>query len=250
MKGVSVVTGIARHSFGASFVRASLEDRSNARLIGIDRIPNPDFTAQANLYNIICDLNPLTFPDGYDAFTKVLADRLSTASQALGDAYIACLIQGAGTYEFGSFLSHDVRRRQRVLGLNLLGTTEVLHAVMTLNEQLNHDNSREFTHVLVGSFQGLHTRPERSLYAASKAYGLDLCSGLSAGTEVSKCIYLAIGPMDTAMLHWNHWTAKANGSNQFFQSVFAGDPSAYKSVFIDCSEDALIAAAEPFFCPT
>jgi hypothetical protein len=247
MAGVSIVTGVARHSFGASFVRAHLEGARNSRLIGLDRISNPDFSKHPNFHEVICDLNPLTFPGGYNAFVRTLADRLSSASSFFGGDPIRCLVQFAGTYEFGPFTGHDINRRQRILGLNLLGITEVLHAVMTLNALLRKNNGKEFIHVLAGSFQGLKMRAERSLYAASKAYGLDLCAALAKGGELSKCLYLAIGPMDTAMLHWNHWTAKLGGSNRFFQSIFAGDPSVYRSVFIECNDDALATAAEPAF---
>lgn len=242
MWGLSVVTGIARHSFGASFVRARLE-KSCERLIGIDRIANPDLPSQTRLQNINLDLNPLTFVGGYNAFAETLPRELSDALRNVGATHTDRLIQFAGTYEFGDFLAHDLGRRHRVLGLNVLGATELLHAVMALNDKSKYDNSRGFTHVWVGSFQGLNVRSQRSLYVASKAYGLDLCASLAKGNEISTCLYLAFGPMDTAMLHWNHWTRKANGSNAFFGTVFAGDALLYKSVFKDCDEKALVIAA-------
>lgn len=247
MEPVLVLTGIARYSFGASFIRALLRENTKTPIIGIDRIPNPDFAHEARLTTIVCDLNPLTFEDGYPKFAATLADKLSAAVRTLGDTPIKCLIQFAGTYEFGPFVGHELIRRQRVLGLNLLGITEVLYSVMALNAERDHDNTKVLTHVLIGSLQALDTRAERSIYAASKAYGLDLCAGLSRGHELANCIYLALGPMDTAMLHWNHWTAKVGGSNRFFQYIFAGDPDRYKSIFMDCNESALVAAAESAF---
>jgi NADP-dependent 3-hydroxy acid dehydrogenase YdfG len=247
MRKITVITGIAPHSFGASFVRLSLQEKPEAPIIGIDRIRNQELEKQSRLSTILCDLNPLTFDGGYKTYTEMLASGLSTAVRSFGNAPIGLLVQSAGTYEFGPFTSHELNRRKRVLGLNLLGITEVLYVVMTLNHQRNEDNSRVLTHVIIGSLQALDTRGERTIYAASKAYGLDLSAGLMRGNELAKCFYLALGPMDTAMLHWNHWTAKTGGSDRFFQSVFAGDPVIYKSVFIDCDEDALIAAASPKF---
>lgn len=241
---VCVVTGIARHSFGASFIRAALE-RPGGALIGIDRIPNPDFSNHARLRNFTFDLNPLTFEGGYKAFVKSLSEELSNAVHSLGTTHAGSLIQFAGTYELGRFLDHDLASRQRVLGLNLLGTTEVLYAIMALNEKLHYSNSEKLTHILIGSFQGLRTRAERSVYAASKAYGVDFCAALARGNEIAKCLYIALGPIDTAMLHWNHWAKKAHGPNEFFRSIFGGDPSIYRSIFMDCDEAALRLAVKP-----
>ncbi len=193
-KGNVVVTGFARHSLGEAFVQAFLSRRTGAHVIGIDRIENPDLAEYPDFQQIEFDLNPLNCKDGLGAFATTFAERLSDAVTASGTEGVEFLVQCAGVYEFGQLLEHAVERRSEVLGVNVLGVTEVLHGVMALNRRLCRENDKDFTHILVGSYQGLYARDGRPVYAPSKAYGIDLCTSLVEGREVAKCIYLAPGP--------------------------------------------------------
>jgi hypothetical protein len=150
-------------------------------------------------------------------------------------------------YDFGTFLEHDASRRERLLGLNVLGTTEVLYAAMALNNRLKVENKEDFTFVLISSFQGLDARGWRPIYAPSKAYGIDLCASLFDGQEVAKCICAVPAPIDTPMLHRNHWVNKAHGSEGFFTKILDGSRVIYRSIFVDCNEETLkkIAQEEP-----
>jgi hypothetical protein len=93
--------------------------------------------------------------------------------------------------------------------------------------------------VLVGSYHALHCEPLRSIYLSSKAYGLDLCASLVAGGEVCSSAYLALGPVDTPMLHWNHWVKKAGGPERFFSDVLAGSSAVYGAIFVGCDETVM-----------
>lgn len=242
-RGCTVVTGVARHSLGEALVRALLSRAAGHQIIGIDRIPNPELDDVPSFRQVIFDLNPLSGPQGLAAFATALEDALAGAVTATGNHGVEYLVQCAGLYDFGTFLDHDVQRRTELLGLNVLGTTEVLHAVMSLNHRVQRRNEKELTHILVGSFQGLFARARRPIYAPSKAYGIDLCASLVEGGEVAKCIYLAAGPIDTPMLHWNHWVRKAGGPEEFFKKALGGPRERYASVFISCDDAALEAAA-------
>jgi short-subunit dehydrogenase len=248
-KGTVVVTGIARHSLGEAFVRAFLSRRTGAPIIGIDRIPNPDLAEYPGFQQIEFDLNPLNCKEGLDAFATKFAERLSDAVMATGVKGVEFLVQCAGVYEFGQFLEHAVERRSEILGVNVLGVTEVLHGVMALNRRLCRENDKDFTQILVGSYQGLYARDGRPIYAPSKAYGIDLCTSLVAGREIAKCIYLALGPIDTPMLHRNHWVTRAGGSDNFFNKALGADPKIYKSIFVKCDEVVLERMAHEKFAP-
>lgn len=234
-----VVTGVGRHSLGEAFVRNYAGQRPEVQIIGIDQEHNPDLAQITNLCQMQFDLNPLHRPGSLKGFAPAFAGGLAGVVSGTESTGIECLVQCAGVYDFGRFLEHDVGRRERVLGLNVLGVTEVVYAVMALNDQLGVRNDRGFTHVLLGSFQGLYARGRRPIYAPSKAYGIDLCTSLFDGREVAKCIYIAPGPVDTPMLHRNHWVTKAHGSEEFFEKVLSGPRDKYRSVFMQCDEAAL-----------
>jgi hypothetical protein len=100
------------------------------------------------------------------------------------------------------------------------------------------------SHVDIGSFQGLHPRAGRAVYVSSKAAGIDLAATLHAGHEAGRFIYVAPGPVDTFMLHHNHWVVKAGGPDDVLRDIKRGDRDRYRAIFVDCSEsvfrDALI----------
>jgi hypothetical protein len=60
---------------------------------------------------------------------------------------------------------------------------------------------------------------------------------------VARCMYIAAGPIDTPMLHRNHWVSKARGSELFYNGVLASSRETYSSIFVDCSHEALETAA-------
>jgi len=248
-KGNVVVTGFARHSLGEAVVRAFLGRGTGAHVIGIDRIQNPELAEYRNFLQIEFDLNPLNCKMGLGAFAATLGERLSHAVTTTECGGIEFLIQCAGAYEFGRLLDHDVERRSEVLGVNVLGVTEVLHSVMALNRRLRRKNDKEFTHILVGSYQGLYARDGRPVYAPSKAYGIELCTSLDEGGEVARCIYLAPGPIDTPMLHRNHWVTRVGGNEDFFNEALGGPSKTYKSIFVDCDESILDKIAREKFSP-
>jgi NAD(P)-dependent dehydrogenase (short-subunit alcohol dehydrogenase family) len=248
-QGNVVMTGFARHSLGEAFVRSFLNKRTGAHVIGIDKIRNTALPECRDFQQVEFDLNPLNCKDGLGAFALRFAERLSEAVTATGTQGIEFLVQCAGVYEFGKFLEHTAERRSEVLGVNVLGVTEVLHGVMALNRRLCHDNEKEFTHILVGSYQGLYARSGRPIYAPSKAYGVDLCTSLVGGGELAKCIYLAPGPIDTPMLHRNHWVTRAEGPETFFNEAFNGPLETYESIFVYCDDSSLEKFARKNFEP-
>jgi short-subunit dehydrogenase len=242
-----VVSGTARYSLGEAFARAYLGRTPEATLIGIDRVSNRDLKQVPSFQELLFDLNPLHFPDGLRQFVELFTERLAAVVTTKGLKAINCLVHCAGVYDFGTFLEHNVARRERILGLNILGVTEVVHAVMELNYRLGTDNSKDFTYVLVGSLQGLRPRKGRPIYAPSKAYGVDLCTSLDDGREAANCIYIAPDLIDTPMLHRNHWVMKAMGSEQFFERILNAPTETYKSIFLSCDDATLECAAQDEF---
>jgi len=238
-----LATGIAPHSVGEVFVKSYLKARPNGRIIGIDRISNKVLEKIPGYSGLVFNLNPLSFKSGLKGFEKALRSAVLERLKRLGDSGFQCLIQFAGVYDFGPFLEHDVNRRETILGVNFVGHVEVLHTVMAINKSVGIDNSNEFTYIELGSYQALYARAQRPIYAPSKAAGIDLCTALNEGKEIKRCIYFAPGPIDTHMLHYNHWVTKAKGSPEFFEEMFEGPTQRYRKIFVECHEPTLREAA-------
>jgi short-subunit dehydrogenase len=214
-----LITGAARYSLGEALVREYLRREENAPILAINRSPNPDLDKAVG--EIILDLNPLNHCRGLAGFAAEISQRLEQQIKVAGCRGIGRLIQSAAVYDFGKLSDYDAPRRGRLLGLNILGTTEVLSAVLALNGQLQISNEATFTQILVGAFQGLKVREGRQLYASSKAWGIDLCKSLVAGKEIARCIF---GPQARLILQCSieitgsiKLRAQNNFSTRFFK---------------------------------
>ena len=236
-----LITGIGRYSLGEAVVRDfSQRDRAN-RVFGMDMARNSDLKETKRFRQVVFNLNPLQYERGFEAFAENLV-RTLRLELSTADSRPSCLIQCAGIYESGLLQEMQVAARGRLLGTNILALTEVLYAVMALNAETGISNRAKFTSVIVGSVYGLYSSPKRALYSASKSYGLALAASLAKGNEVSRSIYIAPGPIDTPMLHRNHWVIKANGPERLFYKLLQGNPNNYKRIFIEGDQAALLLA--------
>lgn len=240
------ITGVAPHSLGEVFLTRYLASHAGARVIGLDRVSNVQLEEVDGYFGLKIDLNPLKQPGDLEAFGAGLQQALVGVLDEIGANGVEVLIQSAGVYDFGRFLEHDLGRRRRIIGVNFIGHLEVLFGVMAVNKARGVNSAEALTYIDVGSFQGLYARAQRSLYAPSKAVGIDLCTALWEGKEVHRCIYFAPAAIDTHMLHRNHWVTKAGGSEEFFDKVFRGGRKLYREIFIECNEDAVRAATAEF----
>lgn len=216
-----------------------LEKNSGCPIIAINKTFNRELQETSRFRQLVFDLNPLKHPGEIQGFATELSGKLAHGLHEVGCDAVELLIQTAGVYDYGNFLDYCASRRTALLGLNVLGTAEVLHAVMALNNRRGLPNSKTLIHILVGAFQGLKVRANRSLYASTKAWGLDFCTSLAAGAEVAKCIYAAPVPIDTPMLHKNHWVNKAGGPENFFEAVLNRTRAEYDSIFRACDDSVL-----------
>jgi short-subunit dehydrogenase len=236
-----LITGIAPHSLGESLV-CHLSERTTDKVICIDRSRNQWLETVAPYHHIDADLNPLALAGGMHEFSQTLLTNLDRGLSASHDDHISCIVQCAGTYWSGPFLSLPARKRDQLIGVNLLGHIELLHAAMMANEKRGKDNSKSLIHIEIGSFQGLDIRPGRAVYAVSKAAGLDFAEAVDK--EIWRSMYFAPGPLDTYMLHHNHWVVKAGGSEPLLDKLKAGNRDTYRKVFMQCLESELKREAE------
>jgi hypothetical protein len=242
-QGAIVVSGVGPSSLGAGVVSTLRETNPSSRFIIVDKQYNPSFAGIPGITSAVLDLNPFTSKQGYDGIASVLNITIEQAVHELQVDGIATIILAAGTYESGALLDTTLAGRQRLIGVNICGKIELLYAALTLNKKLIFDNSESFTLIDVGTLPSLVTSSRRTVYSATKATGLDLCVSMNRGNEISRAIYLALGPVDTHMLHRNHWVSKEHGPLDFFEYVYTQDDDFYQDVFVHCDDAAFAKAA-------
>jgi short-subunit dehydrogenase len=237
-----VVSGAAPNSLGECLVQKLRGTCSDSPIIVIDRHYNPNLSDIQGVHMVIVDLNPFSSERGYDGVVNDLDQAIPRAIREIGAGGVATAILGAGTYESGSLLETSLEARQKLIGVNVCGKVELLHAVLAINDKLGFPSRRALTLVDIGTLHALTASPNRSLYVATKAMGLDLCITMKRGGEVSRAMYLAPGPIDTHMLHRNHWVSKERGSVEFFEYVRTQNARLYRDIFMNCDDVAFAEA--------
>lgn len=241
-----LVSGTGDNSFGAecAIECANLDDdstvvaianRLSARLERFDRI-----------FQLQFDLNPLCSANGFTAFAANLYRELSAQLENIGAIGIGCAVLAAGVYEGRPLVHTTAEKRRDICGVNVVGKVELLHAILALNSKIGSVSQEQFTVVDVGGLHGVTSPGGRVLYSASKAFGLDLSLSLFHGGEVGRVVYLAPGPIDTCMLHRNHWETKEGGEPGFVEFVQLRHPALYDDVFRNCSREAFETVAHAF----
>lgn len=232
----TLLTGAASGSLGSAWVRQYRQRGNHEPVIVFDKEPDSMLHELRNVQIVKHDLNPLVYDYGYKRFAERL--RMAMDECPASSNGICTVVLCAGTYDSGRLAETTVEARERLLGVNVCGQVEVLHAVLSLNQRRGVDSSSDLSYIQIGSLHGLTASGGRSVYAGTKAFGLDLCISLSSGREVKRVIYVAPGPIDTPMLHRNHWVSKVGGCSRFFEHVRALGPLVYKDVFEKCEDEA------------
>jgi hypothetical protein len=238
---VFVVTGAGQFSLGAEVVDrlVKLAPLSTIVAIDLDPLTPPAGNVLVRRFN----LNPFDDQRGFEAWSAELHEifhlpKLTGSSQRP----VRGLFLGAAKYQVGRYECSTANERAAVLGCNVAGKWEVLHAVMRLNADLGFDNGQQLDIFDVGSFHAVRHSSHRALYNPTKAAGLELCAVLLNGSEVRRAVHLAPGPVDTPMLHWNHWVLKEHGDAEFLTLVKNRCPSLYRPIFREGDWAALAAA--------
>lgn len=237
-----IVSGTGPNSMGECFVTELRDACPASPIIAVDKRRNPALANICGVTPIILDMNPFTSAHGYDGLATCLR---SSIQQVIDDPPIdgiAAIILSAGVYESGLLVDATTSERQHLIGVNVCGKIELLHAALSVNRELGFSNPAGVTLVDIGTLPCAIASSKRSLYSATKAIGLDLCMSMSRGNEVNRAIHLALGPVDTHMLHRNHWVSKEHGCADFFRHVCEQGTGLYRAVFIRC-DDAAFAEA-------
>lgn len=207
-----VVTGTAHRSIGEALV--GLSGSLKKRMVCVDIRENRSL---ANVEQVVIDLNLLSSKKAYPDHVRQMQRKLSSAICDVGCRGIGAIIQCAGVYDASRFEDHLLKTRACLIGLNFLGRLELLHCIMNINRVHGVDNSRMLTYVDVASSHALDISKDKAVYVASKAATLPLCAALVKGKELARVVYFAPGPVDTHMLHRNHWAIKNWWTARVFQ---------------------------------
>lgn len=242
MNPCHLVAGVRPLSLGASFARGL--SRTEVPVIGLDGSDTRICLNDA-LRAVTFDLNPFVYGTSFAQWTSALEDAL-TASVAPEQATFQTVVLAAGRYHVAPLVQHDITARLELLGVNICGKFELLHTVMRLNESAGLSNASVLNVVDIGSLHALRSSSHRAYYNATKAAGLALCEALHAGAEVRSVIHIAPGPIDTPMLHRNHWVLQGRGDEVFWRTVYQSDVDLYERIFLGCDVGGLQEANELF----
>jgi len=244
MNKTAIITGVKEFSLGESIALKLQSMVKDINIILISRAENKRLSSRLGEQGIFIqmDLNPFNYGKGEEAFEifqQQLIKKIVLTSDEfkkkgrLNNKGIDFLFNNAGVYDFGPLTKISNKSISNLVGVNYVGHLMVAKTVMILNEDNGINNSTDFRLCEVGSFQGLRPRAGRSVYSPSKAAGVDACHSLADGNEVEVVSYIAVGPIDTYMLHANHWETKSGGSKEFIDQIFDSDKELYKSIFVD-----------------
>ena len=253
----ALVTGVAPLSLGEAIVDNLHKQQPTATIITVDQRRNPALESRLGDHGaaIELDLNPLHYGSGAEGFSFFAAQLRRELVNALSHFErdemrsdgITFLFNNAGVYGFGPLVDTTYETIADLAGVNYLGQLLTAQTVMILNKELGgvNFNSQRFRLCKVGSFQGINLRAGRPVYAPSKAIGLDIAQTLALGHETKTVIYLAVGPIDTHMLHYNLWN-KAGGEDDFVRGLYARDIDSYRAVFVNGNEQAFRRITEDY----
>jgi NAD(P)-dependent dehydrogenase (short-subunit alcohol dehydrogenase family) len=220
-----------------------LQRAENVPVVAIDREHDPAILNLPTVRTIPLDLNPLNHSSGFVQYVEQLHAALASAHEALGFNGLSTFISGAGAYDSGPLVDSTIEGRSRLLGVNVCGNLELLVAALALNKRLDFDSSSQLSFLEIGSLRGLQVSPGRAAYAASKAFGLDLCISLDQEGQVKRTLYIAPGPIDTHMFHRNYWVTKEGGPVEFLDYVRTKRAELYHDIFIRGDDHAFAEAA-------
>ena len=238
---IFVVAGARSFSLGAALADKLASEARDSVILTVDSEPAP--SSHPNIVARKFDLNPLQHPNGFEGWSAELYGLVRSVHKSVENPPpVQAVFLGVARYDVSEYVSSTAADRAQILGSNILGKFEILHAVMRLNFDLGFDNATVLGVFDIGSLHGLLHTANRSLYVSTKAASLALCRVLVNGSEVRNAVHIAPGRIDTPMLHWNHWVLKENGDRGFPDLVRQHLPSLYDSVFRDGDANALASA--------
>ncbi len=236
-----VVAGARPFSLGAALALELAIAVTDSKIIIIDI--EPPTSSHPNIIAQQFDLNPLHHATGFEAWSTELTTLLSSVVRSVAtQSPVRGVFLALGVYGVSAYESTKAAERADILGTNILGKFEILHAVMRLNADHGFDNATVLQLFDIGSLHALRHTSHRALYSSSKMAGLALCEVLVAGSEVRRAIHVAPSNIDTPMLHWNHWCLKENGDPKLPNLVRLRLPALYPRVFRNCDVTAFATA--------
>lgn len=233
---LTVITGTGAASLGEALVVNHARLFPNCRIFGVDIVDSP-LTHLPEYHHLKFDL--------IDNSLETLLE--TSVSQHLREnelSHVSLLIQSAGIYTSGPLSQTPAALCDKVLAVNLTSRVRMLRAIMKANAAAGLNNSECLSYFDIGSSHGLTISSGRALYGATKGFMLGMCARLFHSGELSRALYFALGPIDTHMLHLNHWHDKASGEAYFLEKALQLDPALYNAIFRDCDASAYCRACE------
>lgn len=240
-----LISGVSDYSLGMECVRSIRRVHTTTPLLVFSHGPYSANAARDQFASIIdFELNPLEHAASYREYSANLDSAIEQGCARNSATRIKAVIQSAGVYDAGPFEKHHDSTLSLLVGVNVCGSIAILRSAMLLNSSHSEYCRDAMSLIQVGAIHSLKHSPGRALYSATKALSIDLCESLVVGEELRRAVYLAPGPIDTHMLHRNHWVNKSGGSVPFFEILRERHSDRYADVFMSCDRTAITEIAE------
>jgi len=238
-----LVAGARQFSLGHAVLQELATTSPDLAVLAIDVEPILD--SPPSIIKCRIELNPFRYDGGFDSWSSYVHGEVKSLAQIEGPSRpIQGVLLAVGKYHVGRYEESAATERADVLGCGILGKMEVVHSAMRFNNECGFENREELFVLDVGSLHSIRHSSHRAIYNTAKAAGIEFCRVLARGSEIRGAVHLAPGPMDTPMLHWNHWVLKEKGDPNFLDLVRLELPALYCRIFREGDQASLEEAVE------
>lgn len=239
---VSIVCGAARGSVGEAICDHLLSSDRDRRLLRVDIAANPRLDSARSAF-ISHDFRRSRSPDSASLVSqcKEWVAELTHESQG---PFIDSVYYCSGVYHSSPIAMWGDNDPNDVICVNLTGFLDVLRCVAVLRQCGDVMGGPAPRVCYVGSDHALRCTANRAVYVAAKIGAVGALIALAKEGAISAATWVAVGPIDTPMLHCNHWVIKSGGDRRFFDFALQSSDRDYDKVFTECDPDAIRTMAE------
>jgi NAD(P)-dependent dehydrogenase (short-subunit alcohol dehydrogenase family) len=244
---IALICGAATGSVGEAVCERVCHTRAADSLLYLDRTVNPNLMT-AGIPFAECDFSAASILDPESVSLRI-CDAILALAPTGRDAIVTHLYFCSGIYAHARLADWDPTITANIINVNLLGLLLALHAIQCVHAfQGASQATAGLTVCFMGSEHAVSASAGRAAYCAAKTGAVAALLSLRNSRCIGSAVWVAVGPIDTPMLHRNQWVTKAGGSEQYYEFVSSRPASEYAAVFRECDlETACRLAAEGCF---
>lgn len=232
---IALVCGAAPGSVGEALCERFRHTGAVDFVLYLDRTENPNL-ATAGITFAACDFSARSASDP-ESVSRNICNAILSLAQENGKAVVSHLFFCSGIYANSTIGDWDIVTTTNIISINLVGLFLTLHGIHQAHA--SQHAARATSHVAVyfmGSEHAVSASAGRAAYCAAKTGAVGALLSLRRSCCIGSAVWIAVGPIDTPMLHRNQWVIKARGSEQYYEFVTRQTGVDYNYVFRDCDQ--------------